>query len=964
MKKTEIYRELKKKGIHVDWIGSTKKELQDRLDNAESSPSYYEAKVEFTIILHSVYEESKRDDDNTNIKQRVLREFGDKEEHKIIAYFTITNDEDLKNQINRQIENWQYKFNIQGYTILSKRNVAYSDNTIPIMEEYLRWGGLDIDGFVPNNEWNFNKDECVIDYIVHRFKGSRITRSREYIIKSLNSDTMNFTINNIKNLCKLWGINLYITHHNEIIVSENYQYGQKDKCLCFEIRNNHIYPYQDRDVNKVTNRNNRIVKKKEVKNYPNIEFIGDRDLPYSSVDYLYDTIIKTKCIPRSDIKMAHGVVKSFVIQNTLYSTNPYNKDVYEYCKKNNIIYTGQSVTEFILKYLEDIPKSFINHAVADALNQIGVKNRTHIGNPYNRRSLPDDIAIDINKCYRACIEQPEDDFMTIHFDTNIIVKKQFDNSFGLWYVITEDMTLLHRSNWYSNKIIFIALQQGIKLQVEQFIPAMKTNFSFKDIIMKLSGIFNPTLLKQAINNMIGLLGKSHNSTTRCKLDTNVNRVIDSMKNSKFYMVSRPYNDKTLYLYGSKNTYLLNKCYLPMWIQILDWSNIRLHNLILEHGGYSNLVYRKTDCAIMRSASVNTSNNIGGYKIEVKPIVQLSYTIIRDAHYHLYECKFTEITDPIDHILLGKSLLLTSPAGCGKSYIVREITKKLRDINKNTLNVAFTNKAANIINGVTLHSFFGLGKESHYQVTRGNLLIVDEISMVPAELWDHIIQFKNKYSIPILLVGDKRQLPPINEQCHFDNPSIAWLTDNNRCTLTTYHRNDPPLRAFLDEKNILLPHSEFNPKATHICYTNKRRRAINALCNKLLVTDKAVLCNGVYIDIDVPLCAIKTDKPLIKNCLYKISEFDITHFSVIIENREYNIDGTIKVSNSVYKIANNFLSDYFDLAYAVTTHKMQGDTVHGLLQVHEITNKSEDSLFYTAYSRATKLSNITYCEELP
>jgi len=45
---------------------------------------------------------------------------------------------------------------------------------------------------------------------------------------------------------------------------------------------------------------------------------------------------------------------------------------------------------------------------------------------------------------------------------------------------------------------------------------------------------------------------------------------------------------------------------------------------------------------------------------------------------------------------------------------------------------------------------------------------------------------------------------------------------------------------------------------------------------------------------------------------------------------------------------------------MTTHKLQGSTIHGPVQIHEITVNSFDrKLFYTAYSRATKLSNISY-----
>ena len=50
-----------------------------------------------------------------------------------------------------------------------------------------------------------------------------------------------------------------------------------------------------------------------------------------------------------------------------------------------------------------------------------------------------------------------------------------------------------------------------------------------------------------------------------------------------------------YLYGQETKYKLSEINTPMYIQIKDGSNIRLHKMIKAMGG--TLAYRKVDCAV-------------------------------------------------------------------------------------------------------------------------------------------------------------------------------------------------------------------------------------------------------------------------------------------------------------------------------------------------------------------------------
>ena len=137
---------------------------------------------------------------------------------------------------------------------------------------------------------------------------------------------------------------------------------------------------------------------------------------------------------------------------------------------------------------------------------------------------------------------------------------------------------------------------------------------------------------------------------------------------------------------------------------------------------------------------------------------------------------------------GKSVFFTGSAGTGKSVLMREIIRHLRDkYSKEHDRVAVTAStglAACNIGGVTLHSFggIGLGKEPAEQLVkkikrnmkaknrwlRTKVLIIDEISMVDGDLFDKLEAVARAIrnnarpfgGIQLVVTGDFFQLPPV------------------------------------------------------------------------------------------------------------------------------------------------------------------------------------------------------------
>ena len=131
---------------------------------------------------------------------------------------------------------------------------------------------------------------------------------------------------------------------------------------------------------------------------------------------------------------------------------------------------------------------------------------------------------------------------------------------------------------------------------------------------------------------------------------------------------------------------------------------------------------------------------------------------------------------------GRSIFLTGKAGTGKTTFLKTVVQRSR---KRPIVVAPTGVAAINAGGVTIHSFFQLplspfvpgtkqeerydfNKQKRQLIASVDLLIIDEISMVRADLLDAIDNVLRKYrdhykpfgGVQLLMIGDLAQLTPV------------------------------------------------------------------------------------------------------------------------------------------------------------------------------------------------------------
>ena len=196
------------------------------------------------------------------------------------------------------------------------------------------------------------------------------------------------------------------------------------------------------------------------------------------------------------------------------------------------------------------------------------------------------------------------------------------------------------------------------------------------------------------------------------------------------------------------------------------------------------------------------------------INDISLNFLSEKQKYAYDC-----------ILEGKNILLTGPAGCGKTSSIKLFYSKY----KKTKNIGMTSTtgiSAILIGGSTLHSFLGigLGKDStdtlYMNILNNNrllkkwkeldILIVDEVSMLSPDLFDkleHLARIIRKNTLPfggiqLVITGDFCQLPCISSE-KFCFESKTWDKCINETIYLTeiFRQNDTVFQECLNELRI-------------------------------------------------------------------------------------------------------------------------------------------------------------------
>jgi len=177
---------------------------------------------------------------------------------------------------------------------------------------------------------------------------------------------------------------------------------------------------------------------------------------------------------------------------------------------------------------------------------------------------------------------------------------------------------------------------------------------------------------------------------------------------------------------------------------------------------------------------------------------------------------------------GHSIFLTGSAGTGKSFILNHLIDRYKKTGKTYGLTAMTGCAALLLGKAqTLHSWASVGlakdpvsklissiRKSRKSMKRWlltDVLIVDEVSMMPPELFEKLDQIGKKLrnsqkpfgGIQLIFVGDFFQLPPVSNDQKFIFEIDLWSTINFKVIQLTeiMRQTNPVFHKILNEARI-------------------------------------------------------------------------------------------------------------------------------------------------------------------
>ena len=941
-------------------------------------------------------------------------------------------------------------------------NVYNSNNRVPITQIKMRNASVfKLDG-EELGSWDIGSGRCVYDALISLWEqpNSKMLKKANYewlnnfFTDEDNTDPENngISIDELLRLSQEEKFTMYAFNINDkLIVKHMTEQTRQSKkpVLIFRIHNNHMYLIDNKQKQMsliAQNRNSENIRHNQLENDKK-KYVKPDQTQYENVfpdddiignEFATKYIFENKSIPfpfKSNIRYDKGRIKQMQIGNKKIYTEPLEKDIKEYLENNNFEYKGQHYINMLMEFWEETYNdalkdnnliSEMNPNVFNMFSMDNVKNRVHYGNMLSYDSeinIMEEIendnvfGADIIKCYSSILDNPSDNWLQYTITDEV---KDFDGVLktGLYFVETEDMTILHKTNWYSNTILQYAKENNISFEIiKQYIPASQSENKdyFKKIIDFVIGKCNTKLSKNIINSITGMMGKTKSTSYNAKITTDINEVWDCLTENMekiydFFMKQEYYDDeKILYIYGFKKKQSIYTNNLPMYIQILDQSNIKLHQLQKKLGG--QLLFRKTDAVIVLGGkniveSDKTLRENWGKETIIPKEELLMYDYgFHASHDRAVENPFFENTDDwkwnyeltsssqykdiIEYAIENKGLLICSRAGTGKSYIIQQAVKDGLIDDDKRCRLAFTNKARRNIHGTTIHSAISINGDTEKASVKmvenykgKKVIVVDEISMISQKLWSYLILLKRISGATFILLGDYRQLPAVEDKEHnyFDSSIIKFLTNNNRIELLVRQRYDKELWDWLEdfyEKGIsgnnLKRIDTVDYNAYNICYYNKTREAVNMKYMNFHKSDDALFlehkkkdeddrADSIYIYKNLPVMAIVNKLKQNKKSEKLQALFCNSDTMTVIDFSEDLITMKLDVpdenGNDIVEVKPSEFHKSFVCNYCSTTHKNQGATISQNIQIWDWKKMQEDRrIGYTAVSRGKNVQQI-------
>ena len=353
--------------------------------------------------------------------------------------------------------------------------------------------------------------------------------------------------------------------------------------------------------------------------------------------------------------------------------------------------------------------------------------------------------------------------------------------------------------------------------------------------------------------------------------------------------------------------------------------------------------------------------------------------------------------------------ISGAAGTGKTTLIRYLINEIKLEHDEVLFTAFVGKATlamtrNGLNAKTLHSPICYCKDEPVLDENGNvvteynrrvtkrvftrrrkidprirLIVVDEGSMVPAKMADWLLKFK----VPIIVLGDLNQLPPvIGDSFFLKEPDVVLtqiMRQSSESPIPYFAQNvlqngtkclSPGLQ--IGDKINVLSKADITPELLKdydviICGTNKTRNNLNTYIRERIygrtqdypVIGDKLICreNDWTFSVD--------DVYLINGLIGYVTDIDlesISDYTMKIDFKPEFMDNEFKnvTLDRIYMgLSPNdkrfYRSNYhkFEYGYAITCHLSQGSQYNRVLVFNESFGTAEErrKWLYTAVTRA-------------
>lgn len=263
----------------------------------------------------------------------------------------------------------------------------------------------------------------------------------------------------------------------------------------------------------------------------------------------------------------------------------------------------------------------------------------------------------------------------------------------------------------------------------------------------------------------------------------------------------------------------------------------------------------------------------------------------------------------------------------------------------------------------------------------NLIIIDEASMVDQIIWEHLLS----YRIPIIVVGDHGQLPPIKgnfnlmqkpdlklSEIHRQaklNPIIALSIQAREKGVIEPGKYSSKVKKYSHDdidgqENLQEMLNNFTSDTLILCGYNKTRVRLNTYIRQCLGFESSHPSSG-----DRVICLRNNHQDRIFNgmlgTILRIGKKDDRWyqaeiqmdgeekaFAGLISVDQFNADSALNFTN---QRQNTMRGDLFDFGYALTVHKAQGSQAKRVILFEERFPKMTDDEWrrwlYTAVTRA-------------